>query len=72
MAKTTDDTTPAPVTPKTFPLTIEEFCTELSKTDKRPEMIYAFSKDEMRNGRVRDTAENFQSRYVAFGARVPA
>lgn len=58
--------------PTTFPVTVEEFCTDLSTKDKRPELIYAFSKDEIANGRLRDMAENFQSRYVDFGNRVPS
>lgn len=68
-----DDADPATeAAPASFPLTLDEFCAELSKTDKRPELIYAFSKDEQRQGRNRDTADNFRARFVAFGKRVPA
>ncbi|HCE08545.1 MAG TPA: hypothetical protein DEQ40_08085 [Oxalobacteraceae bacterium] len=61
--------TVADAAPTAFPQTVHDFCVELSDKDKRPEMIYAFSKDEERNGRVRDLAVNFQSRYATFCGR---
>jgi hypothetical protein len=59
----------ADTAPTVFPLTVGEFCSQLSSSDKRPEMIYAFSKDEERQGHIRDFATNFQSRYVSFCGR---
>lgn len=65
-ADTKTAATPAPVA---FPLSVHEFCAELSAKDKRPEMIYAFSKDEERNGRQRDLAASYQTRFEAFCGR---
>jgi hypothetical protein len=58
--------------PETFPVLVDEFCTDLSAHDRRPELIYAFSKDEKRKGHLRDTAANFQARFAAFASRTPA
>lgn len=55
--------------PQTFDLTVDEFCTRLSATDRRPELIYAFSKDEKRAGRVKDSEANFTARFGAFAKR---
>jgi len=55
--------------PTVFPMTVHEYCAQLSSADKRPEMIYAFSKDEERLGHISDLAANFQSRYLAFCGR---
>jgi len=56
---------------ETFPLLVDEFCQQLSGTDRRPELIYAFACDEKRGGTIKDTADNFRRRYEAF-ARRPA
>jgi hypothetical protein len=47
-------------------MTLQEFCTRLSITDRRVEMIGGFHSDETRNGRVKDTEANFNARYMAF------
>jgi len=60
--------TPSPA-PTTFPQTIDEFCSELSASDKRVEMIYAFSRDEKKHGRVKDMADNYRSRFEAFATK---
>jgi len=81
MAKNTDDApvdavtqdvvvTPVPAPgPQVFPQTVDEFCAELSATDRRPELIYAFACDEKRAGRVNDLAFNFLSRLTVFANR---
>ena len=70
MADTENEDQPAPApAPTTFEQTVDEFCANLSKTDKRPELIYAFAKSEKREGRVKDFATNFSSRYAAFAAK---
>lgn len=52
--------------PTDFDLTIEEFCTRLSKTDKRVELIGAFHATETQAGRIKDREKNFASRFDAF------
>lgn len=56
--------TPAPN--NEFVVQLDHFCTDLSATDKRVEMIGAFNTIERQAGRVRDTATAYQSRYEAF------
>jgi hypothetical protein len=60
-----------PNAPDAFPLAVEEFCQHLSSKVKLPEMIYAFSKHEIAEGRLRDTAKNYTERFNAFGGRIP-
>lgn len=48
------------------PLTLTEFCTRLSATERRVELIGAFEADERRAGRLKDTAEQFGERFQAF------
>lgn len=55
--------------PQAFDLTVDEFCARLSATDRRPELIYAFSRDELRAGRVKDSTANFTSRFASFANR---
>lgn len=52
-----------------FPLTLEEFCTRLSATDKRVELIGAFFHDETQAGKVKDTHAAFTSRFTAFATK---
>nr|WP_281719990.1 hypothetical protein [Nitrosomonas nitrosa] len=47
-------------------ITLDEFCTRLSATDKRVEMIGAFNHVEKKAGRIKDTDENYRSRFDAF------
>jgi hypothetical protein len=49
-----------------FPLTLEEFCTRLSSTDSRVELIGAFFYVENKAGTVKDTHANFSARFTAF------
>ncbi len=58
---------PAQITePGEFPLTLEEFCSRLSTTDKRVELIGAFAHDETRAGRIKGLASEYEARFRAF------
>jgi len=48
------------------PMTLAEFCTRLSVTVKRVELIGGFDHSERAAGRLSDTAENYAARYAAF------
>ena len=48
-------------------LSLVEFCTRLSATVRRPELISGFEFTERRAGRVKDTAEAFPARFEKFG-----
>lgn len=52
-----------------FPLSLEHFCTNLSASDNRVELISAFHDEETRAGRVNDTDEVFRARFQAFCSR---
>ena len=54
-----------------FPLTLEEFCTRLSSTDRRVELIGGFEHAESIAGRVKDLEASFAIRFAAF-ANQPA
>lgn len=56
---------------KQFPLTLDEFCTQLSQSDKRVELIGGFHHVERKHGRVRDTESAFRARFEAF-VKAPA
>ena len=56
---------PAPV----IQVTLGEFCASVSGADRRVEMIAGFHSDEVRNGRLKDTAEAFTTRYATFQTR---
>jgi hypothetical protein len=45
---------------------LNEFCSRLSVTVKRPELIGAFAHIERINGRLEDTEAEFQSRFSSF------
>lgn len=47
-------------------VTLNEFCTRLSNTDRRVELIGGFHFTETRAGRNKDTESNYQARYTAF------
>lgn len=49
-----------------FPLTLEEFCTRLSTTDKRVELIGAFAYTEKQAGRNKDVESGYAKRFTAF------
>lgn len=47
-------------------LTLAEFCTRLSSTDRRVELIGGFEHSERRAGRSKDTEEAYAARYADF------
>lgn len=55
-----------PVEPAEYPLALEEFCTRLSVTDKRVELIGAFAHAETRAGRIKALATEYAGHYRAF------
>lgn len=50
----------------TFALPLSEFCTRLSSTDKRVELIGAFNYVETQADRIKDTEANYRARFLAF------
>lgn len=55
--------------PDTFSLGLDEFCSRLSQTDKRVELIGAFHHIESIEGRTKDTSAAFAARFAAFANR---
>lgn len=49
-----------------FPLTLDEFCTRLSRTDRRVELIGGFEHSERVAGRVKDVESAYAKRYAEF------
>lgn len=47
-------------------VTLNEFCTSLSRTDKRVELIGGFASVEAKAGHTKDTEDNFRARFLAF------
>jgi uncharacterized NAD(P)/FAD-binding protein YdhS len=47
-------------------VTLNEFCTRLSMTDRRVELIGGFHFTETQAGRLKDAESNYQARYTAF------
>jgi len=56
----------APIAPR---ITIEQFCTALSATDKQVELIGSFHNAERAAGHHADSHENYQARYLAFASQ---
>lgn len=57
--------------PETLPETekpaqLNEFCRNLSLTDKRVELIAGFHSSEVRAGKLTDTESAYSERYAAF------
>ncbi|EMD0638860.1 hypothetical protein VPZ60_004276 [Salmonella enterica] len=65
MAKTKPEAEPiqAPEAAQEFPQSLEEFCRELSLTERRHALIASFFYTENAAGRVKDTASAYQKRY---------
>jgi hypothetical protein len=59
----------APAEVSEFPVTLTEFCSRLSATDKRVELIAAFHHDEEAAGRLSDLEGAYRTRLAAFAAR---
>jgi hypothetical protein len=51
---------------ESFPLSLDEFCSRLSQTDRRVELIGGFHHSERAAGHSNDTEAAFAARYVAF------
>lgn len=68
MSNKTEKKEAAPTQPVdgSFPLTLDEFCKQLSVNDKRVALIGGFHATEKKTGRVKDTAAAYQARYDAF------
>lgn len=47
-------------------LSLQEFCTRLSSTENRVELISGFEHDERTSGRLKDTDKAFAGRYQVF------
>lgn len=65
MAKETSEA----VVPAADSLTLDEFCTRLSSSDKRVELIGGFYSVEKSAGRIKDLESAFQSRFIAFATK---
>ncbi|MDR3515192.1 MAG: hypothetical protein P4M00_05205 [Azospirillaceae bacterium] len=52
-----------------FPLSLKEFCTRLSKTDHRVELIAAFYQDARTAQHLVDTETAFTTAFAAFAVR---
>lgn len=52
--------------PTEFPLTLDEFCSRLSTTDKRVELIGAFHHGEKVAGRSKDAESAYAARFAEF------
>lgn len=66
MSKKEDTAAPAQPDESGFPLTLDEFCTQLSSKDKRVALIGGFHHTEKANGTIKDTVAAFTARYEAF------
>lgn len=71
MSKTTEKQEAAPAQPveDSFELTLDEFCTQLSKSDRRVSLIGGFHASEKAANRLKDTVSSYQARYVAFSTK---
>lgn len=47
-------------------VTLDEFCTRLSETEKRYTLIAGFHAGESKERRVRDTADGYAARFAEF------
>ena len=54
------------VDPAVHALTLDEFCTRLSASDRRVELIGAFHFVETRAGRFKDAESGYRARFAAF------
>lgn len=52
--------------PGDFPLTLDEFCTRLSQSDRRVELIGGFHAHERAAGHTKDVETAFAARFVSF------
>lgn len=67
MDQKNEDGVAAPVALSTAnDITLDEFCTRLSMSDKRVELIGGFAHTEVVAGRTKDAESAFQSRFTEF------
>lgn len=68
MSKTTEKKEAAPAQPVegSFELTLDEFCQQLSKSDRRVALIGGFHAVEKNAGRVKDFAAAYHGRFEKF------
>lgn len=66
MAKNASESQTVGESPTEFQVTLEEFCTRISKTDRRVELIGAFHHVEKAAGRVKDAESAFAARFADF------
>lgn len=66
MAKDTDTQVADGAAPDAYPLSVEEFLSRLSQTDKRVELLGAFHADCQANGMTFATEANFLSALSSF------
>lgn len=60
----------APAAPAAeFPVSLDNFCADLSKSDKRVELIGGFHFTERAAGRLRDVASAYSARFQSFVTR---
>jgi len=52
--------------PDSFPLTLDEFCAQMSAVDDRVELIGGFHASELASGNVKDTSKNYKLRFSVF------
>ena len=60
---------PAPAQAQSDELTLTEFCTRLSRTDRRVELIGGFHAVTSRAGVIKDTEAGFAARFEAFATQ---
>lgn len=70
MAKA-DDKVEAIEQASTFPMSLDEFCSEISRDDRRVELIGAFHREEKAARRLKADKSEFMKRYEDF-AKKPA
>jgi len=71
MTKITTKASAQPAVQGEDDITVEEFCTRLSQTDRRVELIGGFHFDEKQAGRFKDAETAFSARFTEF-ANKPA
>lgn len=66
MSNTSKKDAPEQPVEDSFALTLDEFCSQQSKSDKRVALIGGFHATEKAAGRVKDTAKAFAARFDNF------
>lgn len=52
--------------PESFEVSLDNFCSELSQSDKRVELIGGFHHTETKAGRMKDFGSAYLTRFLAF------